>query len=227
MEDPNPAYRVGEGVPIPADVPDAREPIVTLTSEAINHRLEMRSMDATIKSLGSGASAARAGALPRIEATGDVLYANPNPRYFPPTAEWHATWSVGAQATWTLGDTLQNASSAREYEADGRAAEAQRIALRAGIAQEVLASYLDVTRSRVAFEKQRVALASAEEAYRVTTDLFRAGRATGTDLIASETDLLNAQLGDVNARIDLTIAAITLRHATGRDIPADLAKSSN
>jgi outer membrane protein TolC len=45
-------------------------------------------------------------------------------------------------------------------------------------------------------------------------------------LIGAETDLLDAKLGDVNARIDLSIAAIELRHATGRDVPADQSTAS-
>ncbi len=79
-------------------------------------------------------------------------------------------------------------------------------------------AYLDLSRARAALDQQRTALDAAEEAYRVTTDLFRAGRATGTDLIDSETGLLNAKLSEVNARIDLTIASLALRHAAGRDV---------
>jgi outer membrane protein TolC len=218
MEDPNPGYRVGEGIPPPADVPEARENVKALVSEALAHRLEIQAIDETTKALDKGASATRVGALPRIDAIGDVLYANPNLRYFPPGPEWNLTWSAGVQATWTIGDTFVNSAAARELEANSKATQAQKIALRAGIAQEVLSSYLDLTRAQAAFEQQKTALAAAEEDYRVTTDLFRAGRATSTDLVVSESGLLDAKLGDVNARIDLTIATIALRHATARDL---------
>jgi outer membrane protein len=176
-------------------------------------------MDEAVKALHYGASAARAGAWPHVDAIGDITYANPNQRYFPPGPEWHTSWSVGAQASWTLGDTLSQESQGREYESNERSMIAQRRHVRAGIANEVLGSFLDLSRARSALDRQRIALAAAEEAYRVTTDLFRAGRATGTDLINSEQDLLTAKVGEVNARIDLAIAAITLRHATGRDAP--------
>lgn len=223
MEDPRPGYSVGEGVPLPADVPGPGASVERLVVEGQTRRLEMQSMEEAVRALRRGASAQRSGAFPHVDAVGDVTYANPNPRYFPPLQQWRATWSVGVQASWTIGDTFLNTSAANELEANAAAMEARRTQLRAGIAQEVLASYLDLERARAAFEKQRAALAAAEEAYRVTTDLFRAGRATGTDLIQSEAGLLDAKLGDVNARIDLTIASIALRHATGGDRPLQTA----
>lgn len=217
MEDPKPAYFVGEGVPLPEQIPAARGTSEQLIREALVRRLEVQSIDEAIRAVRRGAGAARGGALPRLEAIGDVTYANPNPRYFPPQPEWNATWSAGVQASWAFGDSLQSSASARELEANAAALEAKRKELHGGIAQEVLMAYLDLERARIAFDKQGTALRAAQEAYRVTTDLFRAGRATGTDLIAAEAELLDAQLGDVNSRIDLTIASISLRHATGSD----------
>lgn len=226
MEDPKPGYRVGEGIPPLADVPEAHQDVKALVGEALGRRLEVQSIDAATKALDKGASAVRTSALPRVEALGDVLYANPNPKYFPPGPEWHWTWSAGVQATWTIGDTFFNLAAARELDAQSKATQAQKIALRAGISQEVLSSYLDLTRAQAAFEQQKAALAAAEEGYRVTTDLFKAGRATSTDLVLSEGELLDAKLGDVNARIDLTIATIALRHATARDLaPAKAAQN--
>ncbi|MBM4363606.1 MAG: TolC family protein, partial [Deltaproteobacteria bacterium] len=87
----------------------------------------------------------------------------------------------------------------------------------AAIAQQVLAAYLEHQRARAALSQQAVALAAATEAYRVTSDLFRVGRATGTDLIEAESGLLDAKLGDVNAHIDLSVSRVALEHATARD----------
>lgn len=218
MLDPNPAYRIGEAIPPSTDVPEAHEDVKALIQEGLARRLEVHAVDESIKALDKGATATRRAALPRVEAFGDATYANPNPKYFPPGPEWHWTWAAGVQATWTIGDAFVNAAAARELDANVKATQAQRVTLRAGIANEVLTAYLDMTRAQAAFETQKTALAAAEEGYRVTTDLFRAGRATSTDLVLSEGELLEAKIGDVNARIDLTIATIALRHATARDL---------
>ena len=217
MEDPHPAYRVGEGVPDPAAVPEPKGDVTTLAYTAFERRLEVAAVAESAKAFRHGAGATRAGSLPRVDGVGDVTEASPNPRYFPPQKRWNATWSLGVQASWTIDDLFLGSAAARELEANAAAMDARARALRGGIANEVLMAHLDLSRARVAYQKQRVALDAAEEAYRVTTDLFRAGRATGTDLIEAEGGLLDAKLGDVNARIDLTVAAISLRHATGED----------
>lgn len=218
MEDWHPNYLVGEDIPEPETIPRADAPVSQLVLEAHQKRLELHSIEQNIRALHYGASAARAGAWPRIDAVGDVTYANPNPRWFPPEQKWHPTWSAGAQATWLYGDTLTGLSQGRDYDAQAEALVAQRRLLKAGIANEVLGAYQDLARARVSLEKQRVALAAAQEGYRVQTDLFRAGRATGTELIQSEQQLLVAKVGEVNSRIDLTIASLALRHAVGRDV---------
>jgi outer membrane protein TolC len=52
----------------------------------------------------------------------------------------------------------------------------------------------------------------------VATDLYRVGRATTTELIEAEADLLNARLAQLSARIGLRIADVRLEHAIGRDV---------
>ncbi|HVU03941.1 MAG TPA: TolC family protein [Polyangiaceae bacterium] len=226
MEDWHPDYHVGEGIPLPESIPDESEPLDHLVASAQQRRLEVRAVDEAIRGYRRGSGATRAGAYPRLDAVGDVTLGNPNPRYFPPTQDWHTTWSAGLQASWTVGDAFIQGAAARELEQQAAQAEQQKRELKAGIANEVLMAYLDLNQARIVLEKQQTALAAAQEAYRVTTDLFRAGRATGTDLIDSESGLLNAKLGELNARIDLTIASLTLRHASGRDVP-DAAVAKN
>jgi outer membrane protein TolC len=218
MEDWHPNYRVGEGIPDPTKIPDETRPVGELIAAGQSRRLEVRSMDESVSGLKHGASATRAGALPRLDGFGDVFYANPNQRYFPPQSAWHTTWDVGVRATWVINDTFSQSSAAREMDANAASTIEQRRMLLAGVASEVLTSYLDMQRARAAVSKQQTALAAAEEGYRVTTDLFKAGRATSTELIESESQLLEAKLGDVDARIDLAVAAIGLRHSTAGDV---------
>jgi outer membrane protein len=185
---------------------------------AMQRRLELKALDASQKSLSSGESAIRAGAFPRLDAVGDVTYANPNQRYFPPQQQWNATWSVGVLATWNLTDPFLNGARGDELAAQVEGVRARRIGLTAAIAHEVVSAGTDVVNAQSALKTSEVALRAAEEAYRVTTDLFRVGRATTTDLISAETELLGAKLGNTNARIDLAVAALRFRHATGEDV---------
>jgi outer membrane protein len=211
-------YRVGESVPA-VDLPVLdRNGVHKAAMAALQRRLEVKAIDATQTALDSGESAVRVGVWPRLDAVGDLTYANPNQRYFPPQQQWNATWSLGVVATWNYADVFLNGARGDEIAAQAAGARAQRIGITAVIAQEVVAAELDVGKAQTALKTSEVATRAAEEAYRVTTDLFRVGRATTTDLIGSETELLGAKLDNTNARIDLAIAALRLRHATGEDI---------
>ncbi len=210
-------YTIGEDVLAPAAKP-VNGTLPALERSALRRRLEIRVLDATAKALHRGSSAQAVGKLPRLDAFGNVTYANPNQRYFPPQQRWDATWSVGIAATWTVGDTFVNSAAASELEAQARGVEAQRKALADGIRQEVTADYLQREKAKVAVRTSKRAVAAAAEAYRVATDLYRVGRATTTELIDAESDLLQARLGQLNARIDLKVANVKLRHAIGQDV---------
>jgi outer membrane protein TolC len=190
----------------------------TLTNEAVANRIELRALSETERALKLGAKALDSGKWPRLDAFGEATYANPNARYFPQRREWNATWAVGIAATWTVGDTFLNSAAASEVEANARALSAQRSALADGIRQEVAAHYLGRERSSGALKAARRSVAASEEAYRVAVELYRVGKATTTELIDAETDLLSARLNEINARIELRISEVRLRHAVGRDI---------
>jgi outer membrane protein TolC len=44
------------------------------------------------------------------------------------------------------------------------------------------------------------------------------GRATTTELIEAESDLLNARLGELDAHVGLRVAEVRLHHAAGLDV---------
>jgi outer membrane protein TolC len=189
-----------------------------MTKEALSRRLELRALEEAGRAARHGASAQRAGSIPRLDAFGDVTYANPNQRYFPQQDRWRTTWSVGLAATWNVTDVFLTQAQGNELDATARSLEAQRAALADGIEQEVTAQYLSREKARGALESTRRGVAAASEAYRVAVDLYRAGKATTTEVIDAEADLLAARLSEINARIDLRIAETRLRHAVGRDI---------
>jgi outer membrane protein len=210
------SYVVGEDISTPPQ--SITGDLDGLTVEALRSRLELRALDEAQRSTHLGARATRVGAWPRIDALGDVTYANPNQRYFPPQAQWRTTWSVGVAATWVLGNAFVNSASANELEATARSLEAQRAAMADAIRQEVASQYLAREQANGALYSARRGVAAAEEAYRVATDLHRVGKATTTELIEAETDLLSARLTEVNARLQIRISEVRLQHAVGRDI---------
>jgi len=216
MGDPAPrGYSVGED--IEAAAPPVQESLERLTGEALKTRLELEALEQSARSIRLAGKAVRTGALPRIDAVAEVTYANPNQRYFPPQEKWQATWSAGVAATWTIGDVAIQGAAARELSANAEALIAQRSALANAIRQEVAMHYLAYQRAVGALASAERGLAAAEEAYRVASDLYRYGKATTTQVIDAEADLLSARLSELDARIERRIAEVRLRHAAGRD----------
>ncbi|MBE7486348.1 MAG: TolC family protein [Polyangiaceae bacterium] len=210
-------FQVGEDVnaprrPIPGELDD-------LTDEALSKRLELRALTEASRATRLAAKALKVGAYPRLDAFGDVTYANPNQRFFPQEEKWKATWSAGLVATWNVTDVFIVGSQSSQLDATARSLESQRNALSDGIRQEVAAHYLSRQKSEGALTSARRGVAASEEAYRVAVDLYRVGKATTTEVIEAETDLLAARLSEINARIELRIADVRLRHAVGRDVP--------
>jgi outer membrane protein TolC len=218
MDEPARNYQVGEDVlQKPGKKDPAEPPLEEQVAEAYEARYELKGLQAVTRSLEAGSRAARIGQWPRLDAFGDVTYANPNLSIFPQQEEWNESWALGLSLSYTLNDSLAGAAGGAELEANLRKTEANLEALRRGIKLEVTAAYLDVRKARTAITTAERGHAAAREAYRVATDLYRVGRATTTDLMEAESELVAASLQEVNAVLDYRIASVRLRHATGRD----------
>ena len=219
MSDPKGGdYALGSGVPPDSGV--ARDPAGDRgwVQEALQNRLELKAIDAATDALDHGRDAAAAGAWPRLDAVGDVTYANPNPRYFPPADEFNATWSVGVVASYSFDAPFGANAQADELAANAAANRARRTSLEAGIVNEVVTAHLEGVRARTSLVAAETAVRASEEGYRVVTDRFQVGRATTSDLVDAESELLTAKLAITNARIDLAVAATKLDYALGRKL---------
>jgi outer membrane protein len=210
-------YRVGENMF--ADLPDLENTPTAEAAyrEALSKRLEIKSLEAAEASLKSQARVARAGNYPRLDAQGNVIYANPNQRYFPQENAWKATWDASLILSWTPTDIP--GAQAESAVAEARAAElhAQRQAFEDSLKVEVNQALEAVQEMRFAIGVTQHALAAAEESYRVRHELFRAGRATLVELTDAQTELTRARIEVVNARVNSRLALVALNYALGRD----------
>lgn len=189
-----------------------------LQQEALAKRLEIRALDETIYSLKKTEQVARAGYFPRIDAIADLTYANPNQRIFPQREEFDLTWTIGARATWVLNDIATTAGATAEARARAAQIAEQKAALLDGLRLEVAQAYSEVSKAASSIETAERQLAAALEAMRVKSELFRAGRATSTDLVDAEREVTTARLQQLSARIGALVARIRLEHAVGRDV---------
>jgi outer membrane protein TolC len=211
----NKPYAIGEDLYAKLPPPPSKD-TPALVAESLKRRPELTVLERTSAALSARAKATRSAGYPRLDAFGNVYYANPNQRYVPQSSEWNATWDVGLQLTWTPNDLASASAGAEALRARRTAVIAQAARLRDAIRTEVIGAHGAVTEATKAVETAARGLTAAEESYRVHAELFRFGRATTVQLTDAETELLSARLSSVNARVDLHAARVRLDHALGR-----------
>jgi outer membrane protein len=214
---PERGYSIGEDPMRRDTAPRERRDFSALYREALAHRVELRALDKTARSLEKQRQAVASAAYPRLDAFGNAYYANPNSRYVPQQKEWHATWDVGLQVTWTPHDVGTTAASKSSLEAQRAKVHAQRAQLADALRAEVFDALQAVREAEVAVDTSARGLQAAEAAYEARAEQFRFGRTSLLELTDAETDMLRARLEVVNARVGLSVARVKLDHAIGRD----------
>lgn len=216
MDTPPREYTLGEDV-LAERSPMPLRPLENLVQHANATRYELKSMDRSIESMRKAESVIRKGELPRIDGIADFTYANPNQRYLFIVA-WKPSWDVGLAATWNLNEVFTSNSSGNETAAKRQALEAGRKAMVKGIRMEVTTAYTDAVKSVAALESAKRGAESAQAAYDTEVELFKVGKATTTELIDAESELVNALLTLISAHVNIRIAETKLTRAIGDDM---------
>ncbi len=220
MAEPARPYEVGEDLLAPPpDIGDLPA-LDAMVDEALQNRLELRSLNRSIDGFEEGIKATRASYYPRLDAFADATYANPNQRFFPAKQIWRGSWSAGVQLSYSINQTLMTKAQVRGLKADKRQLILQAELMRRGIKMEVVQAYGDRMRAMQAIELNTRSLASSAEAYRVASENYKAGAATTNDIIDAEGDQIQAGLRTINAHIDLRVANARLLYASGRRNPS-------
>ncbi len=185
--------------------------------EALAKRAEVKSLDAASGAAREQAKSARIGNYPRLDGQAAATYANPNQRYFIPDGKFHESWQAGLVLSWTPTAIPSNNATAATADVKAEELLAQRRAVGDGIKVEIEQALRSAETARYSINVATTQLTSAEESYRVRTELFRAGRGTNVELTDAETALTNARIALADSYISARIALVQLNHALGRD----------
>jgi outer membrane protein TolC len=182
---------------------------------ALAQRPEIKSAEFRIKASEMGVKAVRSAFLPQVYLSGNYYYLRPNPRILPSLDRFKGTWDVGVSVSFDIWNWGQTKRQTEQAEARlGQAREARK-ALEDQAVLEVTQCRLSLAR---AGEKVRVAgqaVGQAEENLRVTRERFKQGVALSSDVLDAEVALLRAKLGRTQAAIDQVVAQARLEKALG------------
>ena len=190
-----------------------------LIDRALQARPELQSLDRQSHALSANIAATRAGMYPSLSGQFSLDIANPNQRFVPNTQEFNTTWSATLQAQWSPTGAFSASAAASRLSAQRAGLIAQLAQVREGTEIEVRSVWIGAQTARAAIESARRQLVSAEESYRVRRERFQAGSAVSSDLTDAELDLLRARLALVNANVDLRESLARLRRAVGEREP--------
>jgi outer membrane protein len=183
---------------------------------AAGERAERQMLMERISSAEERATAAAAGRKPTVAFTGAFDYANPNPRIFPRRDEWRQSWDLTVNVSWALWDAGRSKAEAAEAAAAATAVRERLADLDSLIALEVRQRQLDIESATAVIAAAEDAVRSAEEARRVVGERFRVGVATSTEVLDAQVGLLQAELDRTRGLANLKLAEARLARALGR-----------
>jgi outer membrane protein TolC len=183
---------------------------------ALANRAERKSLQFRITAAAERLTAASAGSLPTLAAIGGYDYSRPNPRIFPLQDAFKPSWDLGVQFRWSLFDGGRVHAETAEAVANRRGAEARLRDFDALVQMEVRQRMADLNSARASVEAAESGVRAATEARRVLEERFSAGVATNTDVLDAQVTLLQAELELTRALANTQLAAARRDRALGR-----------
>ena len=188
----------------------------TTTSGPVAARAEREALGKRVDAARAREDAARAGGKPQISAVGGFDYARPNPRIFPRANAWDDSWDIGVNLTWTLWDGGRRKAEKAEAAAATRALQTRITDFDRATAFEVEQRELELESARAAITAAEDGIRSAQETHRVLGERYRQGVATNTEVLDAEIALLQAELDRTRAVAAARLADARLERARGR-----------
>jgi outer membrane protein TolC len=189
-----------------------------LITNAMAARPDVQSTDLRIRAAESGITAAKGGWLPQVMLTGNYYYSRPNQRIFPALDAFKDTWDVGITLqfdVWNNLTTLYQTDAARaQYE---QARDAMGM-LKDGVVLEVTQSYLSFEQAKKRITLSQLGVEQGAENLRVNQEKFSHGYAVNSDLLDAEVADLQAKLQLTQALVEYELAKAKLDKAIGKGI---------
>lgn len=206
----------GIGEPLVGFELDAAPPFDQVLSQAKQSRPELKALHAVENARQHFARARRGAVLPKVSASGNAIYANPNPRYIPQEKEFHDTYDVGVMLSWSPNDAAYAYTQAQDAETDLRMVAEDLRGFEQAIAVEASGAVAGYAAATAAIAAKSEAVDAARRYHADQRALMLAGAATPNDVLLAERDLTQAALEWVDAFVNARRAQANLLKAQGK-----------
>ena len=130
-----------------------------------------------------------------------------------------ANWLVSVGVRWNLFNGFSDKARIDETKSLEARSEAQQESTQSAVRLQVRRAYADLRAAGQRIEVEKASVAEAEESLRITQNRYQAGMNNVTDLLRTETAVLDARTRYLAAVHDQRIAAMLLEFAAGRLSP--------
>jgi outer membrane protein TolC len=219
------ALNILTGVPlqtrvIPADEPSMPSDSGQLELERVmqlarERRAEVAAVTARRDAARATVGVAQGGWYPQIVLAANYDYARPNQRIIPPKDAWEKSWDVGLLFQWNIWDWFATAKQEAQAKAGLSQAEAALLQVSDAVALDAAQNFFRAAEAKEKINVASLGLKQAEESYRITSEKFKRGLASNTDLLDAELALLQARLTETQAVVEYAIQIQKLNRSVG------------
>jgi outer membrane protein len=198
----------------PAELEQTNQPLPepkNAQSEALQKRPEIARVESEASAAHKQANSRLFELLPEVNL--EAAYLNLQGQPFQP----ENSSFIGIRAEWNVFDWGADWYAHRSADAQASAARLLADDERRQVEVDVTQKLAIARAAANAVDVANAAIQSAEEAYRVTDALVKAGSATTTDLLDAQSALTTARLNLARARYDLAIARVSLNRSIGTE----------
>ncbi len=197
---------------LPLDPPSAS--LADQQKTAVEQRPEARQMKLATSLADTQAANARSSLLPQVTLHG--AYEADRQRFLNRGGD---NWLVSIGLRWNLFNGFSDKARIEESKFDQQRSSAEAARTDSAIRLQVQRAYADVHAATQRIEVAKASVAEAEESLRITQNRYEAGFSNVTDLLRTETAVLDARTRHLAAVRDQRIAAAMLELAAGTLTP--------
>lgn len=197
----------------PVEPPQTQLPLPEknlLHREAVNNRAELQQFAALKSAAAGNLSSARSSYLPIFSGVASAGYAD---RYFPPDG---AVWGVGLNLTVPLFSGFSSVEQVREATAAINSIEARQNNLRLQISREVESAWLSGNEAAARIVSTGKEVAAATEGQSLAEGRYQEGVGSIIEVTDAQSQALDAQTANIQARYDYCTAVARLDRAVGK-----------
>lgn len=182
---------------------------------------ELQLLESQKKLAGQQKDLIRQGYLPSLSLTGSWMYSAYTDRarhwfHSGPSNHWYPSSGLGLTLRVPIFDGLDKRARIRKAQIDEENARLNYENMRKNMETQYLNATNDLMNNQRNFQKQKDNYLLAEEVYQVTTDRYREGIASMTEVLQDEMRMSEAQNNYLSAHYNYQVANLTLLKLTGQ-----------